>query len=361
MKIGIVGAGQLGRMLGLAAIPLRIECEFLDRHADAPASSVGRIRLAQLDDADAITSLARDVDVLTTEFENVSAAALEAAASICYVAPPAAVVAAAQDRLTEKRLLAAHGIPTAQYTVIDSVADAAALDVEPRRARLLKTRRLGYDGRGQRLVRSAGETEAAFAALGSVPSIAESLVDFEREVSLIGVRGRSGETAFYPLCENTHRDGILEQTVAPYADAALQRQAEKLVGALMEDTGYVGVLTVEFFVTANGLVANEMAPRVHNSGHWTIEGASTSQFENHLRAIAGLPLGETTPRGHAAMLNLVGRPRRARRPSARLRQAPASRAQARALHGGRTGPHDRAEPPEIAAKPDFVTCLLETC
>lgn len=307
MRIGIVGAGQLGRMLGLAAIPLGIECEFLDAAADAPAGAVGRIRRGSLEDTDAITSLARDVDVLTPEIENVSAAALEAAGRYCVVAPPASVVAAAQDRLSEKRLFAKFGIPTAQYVVIDSPADAAALTFgSGRQTQLLKTRRLGYDGRGQRLVGSSAEAAAAFETLGQVPTIAESLVEFEREVSLIAVRGRSGEIAAYPLCENSHKDGILESTIAPFENPRLQRQAETWVAGLMEQTDYVGVLTVEFFVTEQGLIANEMAPRVHNSGHWTIEGAETSQFENHLRAIAGLPLGDTSARGHAAMLNLVG-------------------------------------------------------
>jgi 5-(carboxyamino)imidazole ribonucleotide synthase len=306
VKIGIVGAGQLGRMLGLAAIPLGIECEFLDSTADAPAAALGRVRLGALDDVEAITAFARDVDVLTPEIENVTGEGLAAAATICEVAPPAGVVTASQDRLSEKRLFESLQIATARFSVIDNAAEAAALAVSERHPRLIKSRRLGYDGRGQRLVTSAQEAEAAFEALGSAPAIAEELVDFEREVSLIGVRGRSGEIAFYPLCENVHRDGILQSTVAPYPDAVLQRQAEERVAALLEQTDYIGVLTVEFFVTAEGLVANEMAPRVHNSGHWTIEGAQCSQFENHIRAISGLPLGATTVRGHAAMLNLIG-------------------------------------------------------
>ncbi len=306
MKIGIVGGGQLGRMLGLAATPLGIRCEFLEQSADSPASALGHVRVAALDDVPAITELAKSVDVLTPEIENVSIEALEAAASWCTVAPPARVVAAAQDRLSEKRLFESYRIPTAGYSVIDSIRDAAQLQVTEARPRIIKTRRLGYDGKGQRLVRSPEEAARAFEELGSVPSIAEELVDFEREVSLIGVRSRTGETAFYPLCENAHDNGILACTIAPFEDARLQAQAETWVTDLSEQTGYVGVLTVEFFVTPAGLVANEMAPRVHNSGHWTIEGAETSQFENHIRAICGLPLGDTAPRGHAAMLNLIG-------------------------------------------------------
>ena len=214
-------------------------------------------------------------------------------------------MAAAQDRLAEKTLFRSLGIPTAEFVAVDSAADATAA------SRLgwpvvLKTRRMGYDGRGQRVVNSQQELAAAWRELGQVPSIAEALVKFEREVSLIGVQGAGTERAFYPLAENVHRDGILATTVAPYSDTGLQQQAEAWLAAIMTNLNYRGVLTVEFFHTSRGLVANEMAPRVHNSGHWTIEGAETSQFENHLRAVLGWPLGDTRPRGHAAMLNLIG-------------------------------------------------------
>jgi 5-(carboxyamino)imidazole ribonucleotide synthase len=306
VKIGIVGGGQLGRMLGLAATPLGIECEFLEHSADVPAAATGRIHVAALDDTQAIEQLAQSVDVLTSEIENVAIAGLEAAARHCRVAPPAKAIAAAQDRLSEKRLFADYGIPTANYSVLDSAEDAAALPASDAAPRLIKTRRLGYDGRGQRLVRSTAEAQSAFSELGSVPSIAEELVDFECEVSMIGVRGLTGELAFYPLCQNTHKDGQLDCTIVPFENAQLQAQAEEWVASLLERTEYVGVLTVEFFVTSSGLIANEMAPRVHNSGHWSIEGAETSQFENHIRAVAGLPLGATTLRGHTAMLNLIG-------------------------------------------------------
>jgi len=306
VKIGIIGAGQLGRMLGLAAIPLAIRCEFLDESQDSPAAAVGRIRSGALSDAAAVAALAREVDVVTPEIENVAPEALEAAAEFCRVAPSPGVIAAAQDRLFEKRLFADFDIPTAAYTTLDTPRDAAALDVSPERPRLIKTRRLGYDGRGQRLVRTRSEAIDAFDALGNVPSIAEELVDFEGEASLIGVRSWSGKVAFYPLCRNEHRDGILARTIAPWGDGNLQSQAEAWVGEVMQRTEYVGVLTVEFFATSAGLVANEMAPRVHNSGHWTIEGAETSQFENHIRAVADLPIGSTQVRGHAAMVNLIG-------------------------------------------------------
>lgn len=293
-------------MLGLAATPLGIECVFLEHSADAPAAATGRIHVAALDDSQAIAALAQSVDVLTSEIENVAIDGFRAAAAHCKVAPSPDVIAAAQDRLSEKRLFASYGIPTAHYAVLDSAAQAAELTVSAQTPRIIKTRRLGYDGRGQRLVRSGDEAADAFEELGSVPSIAEELVDFDCEVSLIGVRGRSGELAFYPLCRNSHKDGILERTVVPYENSHLQAQAETWVSSLLERTEYVGVLTVEFFVTKTGLIANEMAPRVHNSGHWSIEGAETSQFENHIRAVAGLPLGATTIRGHSAMLNLIG-------------------------------------------------------
>jgi 5-(carboxyamino)imidazole ribonucleotide synthase len=197
-------------------------------------------------------------------------------------------------------------IPTAPFITIDSAADAARAEPLGWPA-VLKTRRMGYDGRGQRVVDSAAELAAAWRELGSVPSIAEAFVAFDREVSLIGVQGAGDERVFYPLAENVHNNGILASTIAPYDDGRLQEQAEAWLTAIMGKLEYRGVLTVEFFHTKSGLVANEMAPRVHNSGHWTIEGAATSQFENHLRAVLGWPLGDPSPRGHAAMLNLLGR------------------------------------------------------
>jgi 5-(carboxyamino)imidazole ribonucleotide synthase len=305
-RVGIVGAGQLGRMLALAGYPLGIDCTVLDTSAAAPGAQVAASVLGALDDAEALAALAAKVDVVTLEIENVAVAALEALAGRVPVYPPPAAVAAAQDRLAEKTLFRSLGIPTAEFVTIDEAADAAAA------ARLgwpviLKTRRLGYDGRGQRVVDSSGALAAAWRELGEVPSIAEAFIEFDREVSLIAVRGARGEHAFYPLAENVHRGGILASTIAPYEDAALQQDAERCLAAVMGALDYRGVLAVEFFHTKNGLVANEMAPRVHNSGHWTIEGAETSQFENHLRAVLGWPLGDARARGHAAMLNLIGR------------------------------------------------------
>ena len=305
-RVGIVGAGQLGRMLALAGYPLGIDCTLLDTSADAPGAQVARSVLGALDDPAALGKLADEVDVVTLEIENVSVAALETLDGRIEVFPPPAAVAAAQDRLAEKTLFRSLGIPTAEFVTIDSESDAASAEKLGWPA-ILKTRRMGYDGRGQRVVDSPAALAAAWRELGSAPSICEAFVKFEREVSLIGVQGARGERAYYPLAENVHRHGILASTVAPYNDAGLQQQAERWLEAIMAALEYRGVLTVEFFHTKKGLVANEMAPRVHNSGHWTIEGAATSQFENHLRAVLGWPLGDPAARGHAAMLNLIGR------------------------------------------------------
>jgi len=306
IRVGIIGAGQLGRMMALAAYPLGIECRFIDTQADSPGGQVAPIRVAALDDLPALQALAAEVDVLTFDIENVAVDLLRQLEVTVPVRPAPGIVALAQDRLSEKQLFADLGIPTAPFVPIDAPAD---LDVAARELGwpiVLKARRLGYDGRGQRVVSSGDELRAAWHELGECPAIAEGWVRFEREVSLIGARGLAGECRFYPLTENRHRDGMLELSQAPYPDTGLQRQAEAWMTAMFERHDYRGVLTIEFFVTAAGLAANEIAPRVHNSGHWTIEGAETSQFENHIRAILGLPLGSTAPRGFAAMRNLVG-------------------------------------------------------
>ncbi len=307
MRVGILGAGQLGRMLALAGHPLGIECTFLGGGRDSPAGQVGRILDGELDDGARLDALAARSDVVTFEFENVPVGALRRAGAGTSVHPSADALAATQDRLDEKRLLRDTGIPTAPYVAVGGESDLERAATELGWPQVLKARRLGYDGKSQRVVRSAAELAEAWSELNRVPCISEGWVRFEREVSLIGVRGAAGQAAFYPLSENVHSDGILSTTVAPYEDASLQRTAEAWLTALMDRFDYRGVLTVEFFHTEAGLVANEIAPRVHNSGHWTIEGAVSSQFENHLRAVLGLPLGSTATRGHAAMLNLIGR------------------------------------------------------
>lgn len=306
LKVGIIGAGQLGRMMALAGYPLGIECRFVDTEARSPAGQVAPITVAEIDDAPALREMAQSVDVVSFDIENVSVAALQALESVCPVRPGPGIVALAQDRLAEKQLFESLDIPTAPYAVIDSPDHFEAAGDRLGWPVVLKARRLGYDGRGQRIAHSREQLAAAWNELGGIPSIAEGWVDFSREVSLIGVRG-AGESRFYPLTENRHRDGMLESSVAPFEDPGLQAQAESWMAGMMARHDYRGVLTIEFFLTSSGLIANEIAPRVHNSGHWTIEGAETSQFENHLRAILGLPLGSTRCTGVAAMRNLIGR------------------------------------------------------
>lgn len=306
-RVGIIGAGQLGRMMALAGYPIGIRCLFVDTDANAPGGQVAPIRPAALDDLDALEVLARDVDVLTFDIENVSIEALERLNSITPVYPPPASVAVAQDRLAEKNLFASLSIPTAPFVPIDAPQDLECVGERLGWPVVLKARRLGYDGRGQRIVRAAEDLAPAWESLGRVAAIAEGWIGFERELSLVAVRGAGGAQTFYPLTENVHADGILISSLAPYEHGELQATAESWLGQIMRRFDYRGVLTVEFFQTREGLIANEMAPRVHNSGHWTIEGAETSQFENHLRAVLGWPLGSVALRGHTAMLNLLGR------------------------------------------------------
>jgi 5-(carboxyamino)imidazole ribonucleotide synthase len=306
MKIGVVGAGQLGRMLALAGIPLGLRFLFLDRDADAPAGQIAPVIVGEFEDQAKLAYLGRQVDLVTFDWENVSVEALTAIKSTIPVRPPAAALAVAQDRVLEKDLFRELRIPTARFVAVDSRAEFAQAVTQIGVPGVLKTRRLGYDGKGQFVVRSVSDADAAWGALGGKPLIYEAFVDFSREVSLIAVRSTTGEIAFYPLSANTHANGILRYTVAPWAHRALQRQAQGHVRRLLLHFDYAGVLAVEFFVVGGRLYANEMAPRVHNSGHWTIEGAATSQFENHLRAILGWPLGSTEALGHAAMINFIG-------------------------------------------------------
>jgi 5-(carboxyamino)imidazole ribonucleotide synthase len=280
--VGVIGGGQLGRMLALAGIPLGLSFRFLDPAPDAPAGEVGELLVGGYDDRELLDRLAGGAAVVTYEFENVP---VEAARRVGAV-PNARALEASQDRLVEKQLFRRLGIPTAP--IDDEVSSFPALQ---------KARRLGYDGKGQRLV----ETRPA----AGPGDLLEALVPFDRELSLLAVRGAGGETAFYPLVENVHAHGILRTSRAPARDAP-QAQAEEYATRLLDELGYVGVLALELFDVGGDLVANELAPRVHNTGHWTIEGAATSQFENHLRAVLGLPLGSTASRGDVLMVNLVG-------------------------------------------------------
>ena len=305
MKIGVIGGGQLGRMLALAGTPLGMTFAFLDPAPDACAAALGEHLRADYDDKDHLRRLADEVDLVTFEFESVPAETVAFLSQFVPVYPSAESLRIARDRLFEKSLFRELGIPTPAFADIQSQADLDAAVASIGLPAVLKTRTLGYDGKGQKVLRSAADVAGAFAELGSVPCLLEGFVPFTGEVSLVAVRGRDGETAFYPLVHNTHETGILRLSVAS-SNHPLQKLAEDYVGRVLDKLDYVGVLAFEFFEVDGGLKANEIAPRVHNSGHWTIEGAECSQFENHLRAVAGLPLGSTAKLGESAMLNFIG-------------------------------------------------------
>lgn len=305
MKVGVLGGGQLGRMLGVAGLPLAMEPVFWEPEASACAQLIGEHLCAPYEDAKALALFAQDVDVCTFEFENVPSPVLTALAAKVPVYPPLAALEVSQDRLTEKQLFAKLGIRTAPYASVDSEQDLREAVSQLGLPAILKTRRFGYDGKGQFVIRTEADIATAWQTLGRMPLILEGFVTFSREVSIIAVRSQHGETAFYPLSENVHRDGILFTSRALPVDA-MQVQAEGFASTLLQELAYVGVLCLELFEVNGELVANEFAPRVHNSGHWTIEGSETSQFENHLRAVAGLPLGSTACVGFPAMVNLVG-------------------------------------------------------
>jgi 5-(carboxyamino)imidazole ribonucleotide synthase len=294
-------------MLGFAARDLGVECRFVDPSEHPPAAACGEVIRRPFDDRDALDELAASCDVVTYEFENVPVAALQAIEDKVPVYPPTAALRHSQDRLDEKRLFDRLDIPLAGYRVIDSREDIVAAVEELGLPIVIKTRRLGYDGKGQFVVRDRADIDSAWQMLGSTPLIAEEWVAFDFEVSCIAARSVSGEVATYPLARNVHKGGILHTSVSPVDAPALAERAETYVRRLQEQLDYVGVLALEMFVRDDGLLANEFAPRVHNSGHWSIEGSATSQFENHLRAILGQPLGSVASVGHAGMVNLIGR------------------------------------------------------
>jgi 5-(carboxyamino)imidazole ribonucleotide synthase len=308
VNVGILGGGQLGRMLALAGYPLGMRFRFLEPSPNPPVAGLGEIVAGSYDDVQAARRFAAGLDVVTYEFENVPVATAEALAGEVEVYPPTAALEMAQDRLVEKRGFRDLDIPTAAFRAVDSEADLTAALGDLGLPAVLKTRRFGYDGKGQFVLRDEADQEAAWSALGGRPLLLEAWVPFRRELAILGVRCGSGEARFYPLAETHHGQGILERAFAPALDveASVQRQAESYAGRVMERLGYVGVLAVELFDTVQGLMANEMAPRVHNSGHWTQDGAPHCQFENHMRAVCGLPLGSTTVTEHAAMVNLLG-------------------------------------------------------
>jgi 5-(carboxyamino)imidazole ribonucleotide synthase len=305
MNIAVLGAGQLGRMLALSGIPLGLRFRFLDPSQEPCAAAVGEVLQGAYDDGETLRQLCADAAVVTYEFENVPIAAAAAAAARTTLSPPLAALQHAQDRGEEKALFDRLGIPVAPYALIDDEASLHAGLAAVGLPAVLKTRRLGYDGKGQRVLRSAADVAPAWAALGGQALILERFVAFEREISCLGVRGRDGVQRFYPVSTNVHRDGILRVS-RPRADDPLQALAEGYTAQVMDALGYVGVMAFEFFVCGTTLLGNEIAPRVHNSGHWTQDGAVCSQFENHLRAITGLPLGPTALRQPCAMVNLIG-------------------------------------------------------
>jgi 5-(carboxyamino)imidazole ribonucleotide synthase len=304
-RIGIIGGGQLGRMLALAGIPLGLEFVFLDPAHEACAAALGEQILADYDDPDALQQLIQRTDIITLEFENIPMPALHLTNAQTRLFPPPLALEIAQDRVNEKNLFAQLDIPTPPWRAVDSLIELQQAVSDIGLPAVLKTRRMGYDGKGQSVLRHPDDAQAAWESLGGAALILEGFIDFEREVSLIAVRSRSGELAFYPLSENTHEAGILKLSLSRENDP-MQTQAEAHARRVLENMNYVGTLGFEFFVAKQGLIANEIAPRVHNTGHWTIEGAATSQFENHLRAILDLPLGSTALRGACAMLNFIG-------------------------------------------------------
>lgn len=311
--LGMVGGGQLGRMFCFAAQAMGYRVAVLDPDETSPAGAVADRHLrAAYDDEAALTELARLCAAVSTEFENVPSASLDFLARTTFVSPAGRCVAVAQDRIAEKRFIASSGVPVAPHVVIESPDSLAELNdaaLEAVLPGILKTARMGYDGKGQVRVGNAAEARAAYASLGGVACVLEKRLPLKFEVSALIARGAMGCSAVYPLAQNTHRNGVLSHTIvpAPDANATLVEQAQQAALQIADKLGYVGVLCVEFFILEDGtLVANEMAPRPHNSGHYTVDACATSQFEQQVRAMTGMPLGDTRQHSPAVMLNILG-------------------------------------------------------
>ncbi|HVL88879.1 MAG TPA: 5-(carboxyamino)imidazole ribonucleotide synthase [Actinomycetota bacterium] len=305
MRIGIVGGGQLGRMLALAGTPLGMRFVVADEHADAPASSVAEVVCGDPSDPATLARLAARVDVVTFENEHIDSGAL--ADLPVPVRPSPGALGIVQDRLTQKQMFMRLGIRTAPFAAVSTAGELPDALAVTGAAAVIKTRRGGYDGRGQAVIERASDAAAAWDAVGRRPAIVESRVRFRRELSVVAVRGEDGRIEIYDPAENRHENGILRVSVAPAPiDERTRAEAAAAVRAIGEHLGCIGAFALEMFDTPAGLVANELALRVHNTGHWTIEGAETSQFENHLRAVAGLPLGSAASLGHRAIVNLIG-------------------------------------------------------
>lgn len=307
MKVGVLGGGQLARMLALAGFPLGIEVIGVDNQKDCSASKVTRVLHAELNDIAAIEAYFHDVDCVTYETENIPVDVIAPLAKRFKLFPSLDAITMSQDRWHEKNFFSDLSIPTPRYLNIETQDDINTAIAQLGLPLLLKTRRNGYDGKGQYVVRRPEEAKLAWETMQHIPFIAEEWVPFQFEVSQVAVRNQKGEMVFYPLTRNYHEEGILQQSIAPFHHPMLQEKAQQYTRLVLEKLNYVGVLAIEFFCVDDHLIANEMAPRVHNSGHWTIEGADTSQFENHLRAILGLPLGSPEARGACAMINLIGK------------------------------------------------------
>jgi len=308
MKIGILGAGQLGRMMAISGYPLNHQFGFSGNSHDEPSALLGHM-FALEDNTDSIESLVAFADVITYESENTDVEVVKQINKYIPVYPGEKSLFTTQHRGREKTLFDQLGIPCAPYQMVNSLSDLENAVTKIGLPAILKTATEGYDGKGQFLIHSEDQIGDAWDSMNNVESILEGFVNFKRELSLIAVRDTNNDHKYYPLVENTHHDGILRLTIAPAQNISpeVQKTAEHYMQTLLDEMNHVGVLTIELFETENGLVVNEMAPRVHNSGHWSIEGANTSQFENHVRAISGQPLGDTTP-AHtlSAMINIIG-------------------------------------------------------
>ena len=305
MVIGILGAGQLARMLALAGKPLGLKFIFLDPTPIACAADVGKHLIGDYTDKALLAQLAEESDIITYEFENVPVEIIDFLNQNTPVYPPAKALLIGQDRITEKSFLQDLGIATAPFAAVSSLAELQQAMPGIGYPAILKTRRFGYDGKGQVILNNDLDLAAAWESIKNAPSVVEGFVPFEREISIIASRNVSGEVAYYPLSENTHHKGILRLAKNTHNDP-LQAQAESYVNTILNALDYVGTIALELFAVGDKLIANEFAPRVHNSGHWTIEGSETSQFENHLRAIMDMPLGSTSSLGYAAMQNFIG-------------------------------------------------------
>jgi 5-(carboxyamino)imidazole ribonucleotide synthase len=308
VRVGVLGGGQLGRMLALAGYQLGVEFRFFDPNAGAPVGQIGELVAADYGDQKALERFLDGVDVVTYEFESIPLSTVRFVAERVKVFPPIAALETAQDRLLEKNLFHQLGIPTPPFAPVDSLDELRSAVARIGYPAVLKTRRMGYDGKGQVVIRDAASVEKAWKQLGGSRLLLEQYVSFQHELSVIGVRDQAGREAFYPPIENLHREGVLRRSIVPAPESTpeIAALAIEYSRRLMDRLEYVGVLALELFSVDGALLANEMAPRVHNSGHWTIEGAETSQFENHLRAILSLPLGGTTVSERSVMLNILG-------------------------------------------------------